>query len=55
MRIARIISNLNQNTVQNYIISIKTTCDITNFKGPKKKFGVSKVCYIESRYIKSTN
>jgi propanediol dehydratase large subunit len=34
---------------------IQSTCDITNFKGPSKKYVISKVRYIEIHYIKSIN
>jgi len=38
-----------------YKLYKQPTRDITNFNGPSEKFGISKVHYIENRYIKSIN
>jgi len=52
------------NLYQQYIViglllfknKIQSTHDITNFKGPSKKFVILKVCYIiKIHYIKSIN
>jgi hypothetical protein len=40
---------------QSLSIKIQSCCDVTNFKGPSKKFVISKVRYIEIHDIKSIN